>query len=281
MRGRVISFAIAWAVLLAAAPVAAVEPTTHECIVANSSGQDLRRAGKLHEARAHFAMCVASSCPGPVREDCAQRLDELDHAMPSIVFEVKDNAGADLTAVRVAIDGKQLAEQMGGTALAVDPGEHRFVFEAEGTPALERTVVVREGEKNRHEAVVLGVLPRAARAGKTSDAPAWGGQRTIGVVIGGAGVVGLVLGSVFAVVAKSTYGGAQGHGCPNACTNAGYSQGQSAYAEATAATVGLIAGGALLVGGAILYFTAPKGGRLSVGPAVSATGAGLRVAGSW
>ena len=63
----------------------AVEPTKLECIAANDAAQDLRRTGKLREAREKLALCVSTACPGPVREDCAQRLTEVDGVMPSIV----------------------------------------------------------------------------------------------------------------------------------------------------------------------------------------------------
>ncbi len=118
--------------------------------------------------------------------------------MPSIVFQVKDNAGTDLTGVRVAIDGRALAEKLTGTAIAVDPGEHRFVFEAEGMPALERTVIVREGEKARREGVVLGAL-QATRGGPAPITATDGhAQRVAGLFVGGAGALGLVVGAVSA-----------------------------------------------------------------------------------
>jgi hypothetical protein len=47
-----------------------------------------------------------------VRDDCTRRLDELDKAQPTIVFEAKDGAGRDLTAVQVTVDGKPLVESL-------------------------------------------------------------------------------------------------------------------------------------------------------------------------
>ena len=135
----------------------AAEPNKLECIAANGSAQDLRRAGKLREAREKLAVCVSESCPGPVREDCAQRLAEVDQAMPSIVFEAKDGAGNDVASVTVTMDGQRVDKP--GMPVQADPGEHRFVFEAEGMPRTEKTIVVREGERERHERVV----PRAFR----------------------------------------------------------------------------------------------------------------------
>lgn len=53
-------------------------PTKQECVNANESAQDLQRAGKPAEARKKLETCAVESCPTAVREDCAQRLDELN-----------------------------------------------------------------------------------------------------------------------------------------------------------------------------------------------------------
>src|ERR1700733_4703749 len=93
-------------VLVPATTAIAADPTKQECIVASESAQDLRHAGKLREARARGAVCTAVSCPGPVREDCAQLVVEVDMAMPTLVFEVRDGAGNDVNRVRVTMDGQ-------------------------------------------------------------------------------------------------------------------------------------------------------------------------------
>lgn len=69
-------------IMLFAAPAAAdtAVPTKQECVAANEAAQDLRRAGKLRDARKKLELCVAEICPKAVREDCAQRLDDLDKA---------------------------------------------------------------------------------------------------------------------------------------------------------------------------------------------------------
>ena len=103
-------------------------------------------------------------------------------------------------------------------------------------------------------------------------------------MVGGAGVVGLVIGGVFGLVSKSTYNSAFQNECgnnPNTCTNQGAQDGQTAHSQATISTVGFIAGAALLAGGALLYFTAPTGSSMGVAPTVGTTGGGLSVAGAW
>jgi hypothetical protein len=291
--------------LLALASSAAADATKDECIAANESAQDLRQAGKLREAREKLTVCLAASCPRLLRADCTQRMSEVDAAMPAVVFEAKDGAGNDLSAVHVTMDGQPFAQRLDGRALPADPGEHRFEFEADGLSKTEKTLVLREGENNRHERVVLGNLhPETvsiapARANEapanpqvsTEETASHGSvQRLAGIAVGGAGAVGLVVGSVLGLVSKSTYDHALSSECgaavgfsaePKTCTRAGYNDVQSAHGQATASTVGFIAGAALLGGGAYLYFAAPKGDDVTVGPTVGAGSVGLTVHGRW
>ena len=286
---------------------AAADPTKQECIAANESAQGLRRAGNLREARARLAVCVAASCPAVVREDCAQRLDEVEKAAASIVFVAKDASGNDLSAVKVSVDGSPFADRLDGTALSVDLGEHTFRFELDGLPTIEKKLVIREGEKDRRERVTF-VAPAVAKpttpattdtghVAKPHDAPvvaptpkegtpadgsAGGTQRTIGLVVGGAGVVGIGIGVVFGFVSKSTYDHAVASECgnnPNGCSLQGQQDGQTAHTQAAISTAGFIAGGALAVGGAVLFFTAPRG--MTITPTVGKEGAGLSLRGVW
>jgi hypothetical protein len=276
MSRRIVASALAMVAWLVVSPATAADPTKVQCIAANDAAQELRQAGKLRQAREKLVLCMSHGCPGPVREDCAQRLTELDAAMPSLVFEVKDRNGNDASAVRVTVDGQPFADKLDGSGLQVDPGEHRFAFDdADGHTHAERTVVVHEGDRNRHERITLGdPLATSSAASPTAANPSdWFTQQRIGLVVAGGGAVGLVLGSVFGIVAKSTYDGAH---CP---TCSGATVPQAAYDQATGATVSFIVGGVLAAGGAVLYFTAPKAGGLAVAP--STGGAGLSLKGTW
>jgi len=258
----------------------AAEPDKMACISANDSAQDLRRAGKLREAREKLVLCGSTGCPELVRQDCSQRLAEVDGVMPSIVFEAKDAAGNDVAALTITMDGQPVDKP--GMPVQADPGEHRFVFEAEGLLRTEKTIVVREGERERHERVVLAP---SAVPGPIAPAPSSNGdtQRTVAFVLGGAGVVGLVVGSVLGLVSKSSYDHALQTECgnnPNGCSTQGVQDGQGAHGQAAASTVAFVAGAALLGAGAVLYFTAPKA-SVSVGTTVGTQRTGLVVTGVW
>jgi hypothetical protein len=276
------------AFLLTAPPLApavsrAAEPTKQECVSANERAQDLRRAAQLREAKKDLAVCMSESCPAPVREDCAARLSEVDAAMPSLVFVAKDRAGNDLSAVLVTMDGLPFADNLDGTAVAVDPGEHKFIFEGEGLPATEKVVVVHEGDKSRHVNVVLGGTAGDVSSDSQDGLFAPKNRQTIGIALGGAGALGVVIGTVFGIAAKSTYDHAWNECMQDArgCTAQGVSDGKAAHDQATVSTVSFVMGALLLAGGAALYFTAPKVPTVAVGPRVSATGASVCVETVW
>jgi hypothetical protein len=274
----------------------AADPTKDQCIDANETAQALRKSEKLRDAEQRLLVCVSASCPGPVRDDCAQRLTELRSVIPTVVFVVKDDADQDLSDVSVTMDDQPLASKLDGMAIAIDPGPHHFVFEAAGRQNMERSLVIREGEKDRHERVVLiatpvaappAPVPQSAPVGPAEPPPPKDGsaQRTAGLVVGGVGAAGVVVGSVFGILAKATYDHAlnsasECNGSTNTCQGQGVPDGKTAHSQATVSTIAFIAGGALLGGGTLLYFTAPRTG-VTVSPTVGMRSAGVGVNGSF
>jgi hypothetical protein len=274
------------ALLLLAPAIAHAEPNKDQCIDANTRAQDLRRAEKLIEAREALRLCAAVSCPKVVREDCTNRLDDLDAILPSITFEAKDGAGRDLSAVTVTIDDKPFVDRLDGSAVELDPGEHTFNFEAAGLPPTALKLVIHEADRGRRESVTIGPPParpearqeeqRALRPPPTAQAkPRLGTQRIVALTAGGVGVGGVVLGSIFGAIAMSKKSDAQ-KACPNACADQnGVNAWSSAKSAGNVSTVAFIVGGVGLAGGAVLWFTAKpekvegtdaKGVRVGIGP---------------
>jgi hypothetical protein len=244
-------------VLLSPAPARA-QDTDSVCIAASESAIALHKAGRLIDARKALADCSASVCPDPVRASCQQRLPEADHAIPSVVFQVRDAAGNDLAAVQLTMDGRPLEERV-GAALTLDPGPHTFTFEAQGLTAVTKTLVLVEGVKDRSEVVVLGAPPPPSApptppAAETAPPGGRGGsQRTIGLLVGGVGLAGLAVGSVFGLMASSKWNTAQGEAYPQSSSDE-----QSASGLATASTIAFVAGGVAVAAGAVLWLTAPS-----------------------
>ena len=235
-------------ITLAAAPAQA-DMTKDQCVDANGDAQELRGEGKLSAAREKLRACASPSCPAMVRDDCVRRLDELERAQPTIAFEVKDAWGADVSAVKVAVDSKPLTDRLDGTALRVDIGQHVFTFEVAGQAPVTRTLVLTEGEKGRREVIAIGgakspasvpapsAAPVAAtgvsmhpvtETSETESPPAGGGVETrklLGLVAGGVGVAGLAVGSVFGVLTLSEKSQQQKDCASSAsCTGAGHTQ---------------------------------------------------------
>jgi hypothetical protein len=283
---------VALFVLLATSRAWALEPSKAECIAANEAAQDLRSAGKLRDARTKLAFCMASTCPGPVREDCAQRLSEVDAVMPSIVFEAKDDSGNDLIAVHVKIDGLPLVDKLDGTAVPVDLGRHRFGFDAEGMAGTEKILVVHEGDKGRHERVVLGGVrssspPAAPFPSSTVSAapPATRspGMPTAAYVAFGVGAVGLAVGSAFGVAALSDKSTLDSGPCPTATTCRSGTDLDSLHSHEIAANIGFGVGLVGAVAGVVFWLlrpTASESGHAhnpgrSVESLIGANGVGL------
>jgi hypothetical protein len=129
------------------------QDTKQACIDANERAQIDQRAGKLHEARRQLVFCANVACPAVVRSDCARLLNDVSQAMPTVVVDARDAKGAETTRVRMLVDGAVIAEQLEGTEVEVDPGEHTLRFEAAGGKTREQRLVLKEGDKRRRVVV--------------------------------------------------------------------------------------------------------------------------------
>lgn len=281
---RNVSVAVLAGLLLAAGPAKA-DVTKAQCIDANTKGQELRRDGKLSGAGQQFRTCAAASCPPLLRDDCASRLDEIERVQPTIVFDTKDASGRDVSAVRVTVDGTPLADRLTGAPLPVDPGEHVFTFEVAGQAPVSRTLVIKESERDRRERIALGGASGAAAAPAPSSGPPSASpgdpssrgahiRKIVGEGTAGVGAAGLVVGSVFGLMAIMQ-ASQQKTDCASAdsCSNRGaaLSDHSSATTYGAVSTASFVVGGVLLAAGGILFFTAGR-------PDQPATTTGLVVA---
>jgi hypothetical protein len=269
------------------------------CIAASEQALTLRKQGKLHETLKQLALCADAACPGEVKSDCTTRIADVNAAMPTLILAAKDGSGNDLYDVTVTMDGTPVATKLDGRPLVLDPGEHAFHLQTAGQAPVDKTLVLREGDKDRRETIVIGPPPPVpAPAPTPAPAPGeeprpagswWTTQRTLAVVGGGLGIVGLGMGSVFGVFALSSQSSEKTDcASPTSCTN--HKQATQDYStagtDATLSTVSFIAGGVFLAAGAVLWFTqpsetgaSPATGRLYLAPSTTGRGAGLVLGG--
>lgn len=259
----------AFVVLLAAilcAPGLARAQDIDACIDASERALAFRRAEKLVDARAALSTCSASSCPEAVSTSCRQRLNELNHTIPSIVFLVRDPSGHDLVAVKLSVDGKPYREQLDGSAMELDPGEHEFRFEAAGQEPIDQRFFLNEGERGRREHIVIGAAKARSPSevgSVTEGARGAPPLRSTALALGGVGVAGLIAGGVLGVLSMSAHQaylqhcGASIGAPPGQCTAQGVSGESDAATKGTLATAFLVGGGAATVAAATWYLLLP------------------------
>lgn len=163
----------------AAAPLLAVLLTTSSvradvqaCIDAHGTGQELRKQGKLKDAKEHFIQCAAEACPTVIRQDCDMFLRDLSKIMPTVVLAAVDEKGNDLANVRVVIDGRPLVGELNGRSIQIDPGPHQFTFLTVDGLTMKKTVVIREGDRARPIEVTFAAVVQENPSEPQSTTPA-------------------------------------------------------------------------------------------------------------
>ena len=170
------ALSLAWPGVAPAQDGAAQEETTQRCIAAYESSQELKLDRKLIEAEEQLRICVATECPQVARQDCGRWLDEVQQATPSIVIRFIDASGAERNDVTVTTaDGRSLAAQLDGKAIAINPGPQRLLLTPRGGAVVPHDITVAEGEKLRQVVVKLpGARESEATEGDSSIHPvAW------------------------------------------------------------------------------------------------------------
>jgi hypothetical protein len=262
------------------------------------------------------AAAQARASGQPDREQLAR--DEaaaLERTLSRLVIEVPP-AVAAIPGLEIRRDGAPVPQGLWGLPSPVDPGVRvlevsapgkrplRIEVKVEGGAAGARAVVpaLEDDASAPGTAATPGGAPPAAPVGPApappppaAAAPAndGSGQRMIGYVVGGVGVVGLALGGVFGAMTLSKNEEALDV-CPDypddACTADDVDRHAELVSDAksnrTLSYVGFGVGGAALLGGLVLILTAPKGPEtqgtgLRVTPLVARGELGVGMAGRW
>jgi hypothetical protein len=135
------------AMAFASTAQAAPSTTSDQCADSAEHGQAERKLGHLLVARGEFRLCAVAKCPRVVRDDCTRWVDELDAAIPTVLFGATNDRGEDLPSLKVSVDGHSLSSLT--TAFEIDPGSHVARFDDGTHPTQDRTFIIREGEKRK------------------------------------------------------------------------------------------------------------------------------------
>jgi hypothetical protein len=181
----------------------------------------------------------------------------------------------------VVRDGAKLGAGEWGVAIPVDPGEHVVSASALGRAPWETRTSVREASGTVAIPMLEALAPEMTPPPPPPDVQVgptswWTPMRTAGVVVGGAGVVGLVAGGILGLVAKSNYDTARAQctGGARGCPAGAVSDSDSAYGMATGATVVFVVGAAAAVtGAALVLFSAPADAKTGSAPTRKLPGA--------
>lgn len=241
----VLSFATVMSLCL---PARASGPNMTECLSANESAIRLRADHKLRQSREQSLICASSSCAAVVHDVCSKRAADISAAIPSVVLRIEDASGK--VQAHVTLDGRPLADGLDAAAIELDPGEHTFYVTAPGKPPVEQRVMLSEGDRQRVIEIRMGAEP--------TQAP---GRGHLGLMLSGAGLGSIVVGSVLGGLALSAWSSAKsdcGAGGPSACSPAGATSARLDYSRAetdgAVSTVFFVAGAALVASGGLLWW---------------------------
>jgi serine/threonine-protein kinase len=261
-----------------------------------------------YETTAHTASAWASfkeaAAAAARRHDGRERVARdraraLEAKLSRLTIAVPRGATGGLQVHR---DGTLVGSAEWGVAVPLDPGPHTITASAPGhrpwsltvqvklrldlptvtVPALPPEVAAGEAHTGSRFGEGTRVDPPALEPG-SPDRPR-GGQRTIGLAVSAAGIASVLVGTGFALKAKSMYDASNaGGGClpDNECDPAGSKKRGDATSMALVATATMAAGIAALAGGAILFFTAPRPASPSVAVGPISSGVSMRLTWSW
>jgi hypothetical protein len=254
-----------------------------------SVGDCYEKAGKLASAWGAFKeaeIFARNSGAADHQSEAQRRVEALTPRLSRLVLVVPPSAR--VSGFEVRRDGAVVGEAQWGSPVPVDAGWHKIEATAPGRKAW--TTSMRIEATSPSTTVEIPVL-EAAGAGDA--APFWNGQRFAGVAIGGAGVVGMVVGAAFAAKASTKNSDSLPHCQPNdvtKCDATGVGLRNDAFTAAHVSTGTFVAGGVLAAGGLVVFLTATrknapaqdeKTGALQLLPMAGPGIAGLTFRGTW
>jgi hypothetical protein len=231
------------------------------------------------------------------REIALERAAKIEPTLSTLTLLMPPEAR--VPGLQILIDGAPVGTASLGVPMPVDPGQHVVEVIAPGHETSSQDVVVDPNGATHtlNLRALAAVEPAAAAATPATsqpphDAPHDTGaglssQQTVGLVVGGVGVLGLATGAYFGIRTQSAESEAKNHctNYPTDCSPTGLDANEDAKTFSRYATAGFLVGGAALIGGAILYLTAPAATTDSesvrISPVMHQAGGSVWVSGSF
>jgi hypothetical protein len=249
-------------------------------------GECFERVGRTASAWATFreAASLANNSGQADRARIASnRAAEIEPKLSRLSVELSPDV-AKIPGVVVKRGNQRVDPSLYGTPLPVDPGDYRVDVTAPGYDNWSTPITVAGNGASasvRVPALLKSAEPPVSAA--PSSPPPTGApaapptpsqqppspppklslttQQTLGLVIGGVGIVGAGLGAYFGIAAISKNSDAETH-CPKkgfCVDDAGIELTHQAQRDARASNIAFAVGGVLLATGAVLYLTGKRG----------------------
>lgn len=216
------------------------------------------------------------------KEFARQRMSELEKSLARAAIEAQDKV--DLT--EVLIEDRKVPDAEKGTTFAAEPGQRKLTFRAKGKKPVTTMVTITKSpkaqkisvpdmedapkepepvavDKDKDKDSSKDKAPSAVQAASSDGST----QRTVGIVLMGVGAVGVVVGSIAGL---TTLGSDCANHAECSSTPEKRAQAEEAIQSGNIANIAFAVGGAGLIGGALLFFLAP---RAASAPAQTGTGA--------
>ncbi len=258
--------------------------------------------GKCYEEWGRLAVAYrwyldAEAMATAVKDDRAAKIravaEELDSNVPRVTLKLPEGADPAIVAT-VTFDGKPVDPATFGLEQRVDPGPHTVEFVVDRQTKKKMAPVERGGGSEIMLDIPKGTQGKRGVPDPTPvvDTPPVRGhrQRIAGIVIGASGVVAVGIASGITLSARRTYKDALAAHCMGSssmCDPAGLTATHDARHTANIATVVAVIGGAAVIGGVVLYLTAPRPGSkrggehaLYFSPVIGSDGASVVLGGS-
>jgi hypothetical protein len=262
---------VLWSVLVGFAlhtkPCSAQSNTKNECVASYQQAQVSRQDGDLLKAEQELVSCAGGGCPDAMQADCSRWLEEVQTALPSVVFRALSPNGADITDARIEVDA-QPERALDGRSITLNPGKHQVTVRAPHFAPVTLQVQFVEGQKLRQQALTLHPISDSPSASSSLTQTAAAGSNTaerrftvvqwVGVSSAVAGGLGLTYFGLKARAGESDLGA-----CSPTCSKGAVANVKQNY---VAANVSL---GLALVGlavAAVHYFTQGSSPALNAAP---------------